>query len=98
VEEKGSQEADLFTFTGTINLITVRILIQDSKSRKYLSADISWASLPEEGREFPTTTWAYDLAKHLLNGSFQIMLHFPESGELVHFDDGVGLAKRYQPA
>jgi hypothetical protein len=76
-------------------LLYMRILVQDILSGKYLTARVKWTSAPLDGRAFPTTGWAYDIAHHVLTGRFRVVLHFPESGDLETVVYGVGDCKQF---
>jgi hypothetical protein len=74
----------------------MRILVQDIESNKYLTREGEWTTAPTEARDFPITTLAYDVAKHVTSGRFGVILHFCESGELVNLVQGSGWAVRRQ--
>jgi hypothetical protein len=68
----------------------MRILIRNSASKKYLTSRVAWTSAPGGGRDFPTVLWAYDIARHVVSGRFEVVLEFPASGEVVNALDGLG--------
>ncbi len=70
----------------------MRILIQQVGDRRYYSGNGGWTMAVADALGFPSTALAHTIARHMLSGEFRVMLHLPESGGLLDFDGGTGLA------
>ena len=67
------------------------ILIENNDTLEYLTATGLWTKNPREGKLFPATRAAFMAAKQEAIGKFNIVWHFPATGQFINLDHGRGL-------
>jgi len=68
----------------------MRILIQNVKSRKYLAGVRKFVGAVRHAKDFAAPVLAYEIGKNVIAGRFRVVLHFPESGQVIDFMEGTG--------
>ena len=68
----------------------MRILIQNVESRKYLAGARKCVAAVRQAKDFAAPVLAFEVGKNLIAGKFRVVLHFPESGQIVDFMEGTG--------
>jgi hypothetical protein len=70
----------------------MKVLIKDPELRQYLAAGGGWTANVDEADDFIVTTIAYNFARQRMPSHFEIVLHLPETNELIVFAEGLGRA------
>jgi len=68
----------------------MNILIENYDTLEYLTVAGQWTKDPLEGRCFPATTAAVQVAKRESIGKFTIVCHIPQTNQMVNLDHGRG--------
>ena len=68
----------------------MNILIENTDTLEYLTVAGLWAKNPLEGKRFPATSAAYEVAKREPIGRFNIVSHIPETNQFINLDHGRG--------
>ena len=73
----------------------MRVLVQSGDNLKFLANDGDWVTSVEAAKDVPVAALGFYIARHFSGGPFRVMLHSPETGELIHFVEGMGRAARF---
>jgi hypothetical protein len=68
----------------------MKVIIQDTKTKAYLSADGRWVANIAEAQDFLTLLRAYHFAKEATSRNFEVLLHCPEDDYSAGIINGVG--------
>lgn len=68
----------------------MNILIENHDTLEYLTVAGQWTKNPLEGRHFPATVAALQVAKREPIGKFTIVCHIPETDQFINLDHGRG--------
>jgi hypothetical protein len=68
----------------------VNILIENPDSLEYLTVDSHWTKLPADGKRFPRTGAAFDVARKEPIGKFNIVGFIPETRQFINLNHGRG--------
>jgi len=68
----------------------MHILIENTDTHEFLNAQSGWTKNPLEGKPFKSRRLAFGAARLEPIGKFNIVLHFPQSEQLVNLDHGRG--------
>ena len=68
----------------------MNILIENCDTLEYLTAAGQWTKNPLEGRCFPATAAAFQVAKRELIGKFNIVCHISQTDQFINLDHGRG--------
>jgi len=68
----------------------MNILIENYDTLEYLTVAGQWTKDPLEGRCFPITTAAVQVARREPIGKFNIVCHIPKTDQMINLDHGRG--------
>jgi hypothetical protein len=68
----------------------MNILIENDATLEYLTTSGQWAKNPLEGKRFPATAAAFEVAKREPIGRFNIVSHIPQTNQFINLDRGRG--------
>lgn len=68
----------------------MNILIENLETLEYLAEAGKWTKNPNEGRCFPATRAATQIAKREAIGKFNIVCHIPATNQFINLDHGRG--------
>jgi hypothetical protein len=68
----------------------MNILIENTDTHEYLNAQSGWTKNPLEGKAYKNRRLAFGAARLEPIGKFNIVLHIPQSEQLVNLDHGRG--------
>ena len=66
----------------------MKVLIQDGRSKKYLTAVGGWVNDAREGENFVSHRHAYEVARHTATDEFNIVLYSALGGYAFPVDQG----------
>lgn len=69
---------------------SVNILIENCDTLEYLTEAGKWTKNPCDGRRFPATAAALQIAKREPIGKFNIVCHIPGTNQFINLDHGRG--------
>ena len=69
---------------------SMNILIENADSLEYLADDSRWTKIATDGKLFPRTGSAYDVAKKEAIGKFNIVGYVPETRQFINLHHGRG--------
>ena len=75
---------------GSVLRWPMNILIENNDTLEYLASAGGWTKNPRDGKSFPATRTAFMAAKHEAIGRFNIVWHFPDTGQFYNLDHGRG--------
>ena len=65
-------------------------MIENADSLEYLTVDNHWSKIAAEGKHFPRTGAAFDVAKKEAIGKFNIVGYVPETRQFINLNHGRG--------
>jgi len=68
----------------------MNILVEHIETLEYLTDAGQWTKNPLKGKQFATTTIAFQAAKHEAIGRFNIVCHIPQTNQFINLDHGRG--------
>jgi hypothetical protein len=68
----------------------MNILIENYDTLEYLTVAGQWTKDPLEGRCFPATVAALQIARREPIGKFNIVCHIPQTNQMINLDHGRG--------
>jgi len=68
----------------------MNIMIENADSLEYLTVDNHWSKIAAEGKHFPRTGAAFDVAKKEAIGKFNIVGYVPETRQFINLNHGRG--------
>lgn len=68
----------------------MNILIEDADTLKYLTSTGSWTKNVAEGRSFPASDAAFQVAKKEPVGKFNIVCYIAQSKQFINLNHGKG--------
>ena len=68
----------------------MNILIENHETLEYLTEAGQWTKNPLKARRFPASTAAFQTAKTVPVGKFNIVCHIPATNQFVNLDHGRG--------
>ena len=68
----------------------MNILIENSETLEYLTKTGQWTKNPLDGKPFPATEAAFQVAKREAVGKFNIVCYIPETYQFNNLDHGRG--------
>lgn len=68
----------------------MNIMIENCDTLEYLTGAGRWTKNPLEGRCFPATMAALQVAKREAIGKFTVVCHIPETDQFINLDHGRG--------
>ena len=68
----------------------MNIMIENADSLEYLTGDNHWTKIPADGKHFPRTGAAFDVAKKEAIGKFNIVGYIIETRQLINLNHGRG--------
>ena len=71
-------------------LETMNILIENADSLEYFVGDHRWTKIAADGKPFPRTAAAFELAKKEAVGKFNIVGYIAETRQLINLNHGRG--------
>jgi hypothetical protein len=69
---------------------SMNILIENQETFEYLTEAGQWTKNPHDGRNFPATKAALQVARHEAIGKFNIVCHIPQTDQFINLDHGRG--------
>ena len=69
---------------------SMNIMIENADSHEYLTGDNLWTKNAVEGKHFPRTGAAFDVAKKEAIGKFNIVGYVPETQQFINLNHGRG--------
>jgi len=68
----------------------MNILIENCDTNEFLNAQSGWTKNPVEGKAYKSQRLAFVAARQEPIAKFNIVLHFPQTEQLVNLDHGRG--------
>jgi hypothetical protein len=68
----------------------MNILIENDATAEYLISAGQWTKDPLNGKSFPATQAAFQIAKQEAIGKFNIVCHIPQTNQFINLDHGRG--------
>ncbi len=68
----------------------MNIMIENADSLEYLAADNRWTKFAADGKHYPRTGAAFDVAKKEPIGKFNIVGYITETKQLINLNHGRG--------
>jgi hypothetical protein len=65
-------------------------MIENADSLEFFTADNLWTNIIANGKQFPRTLAAFDVAKKAAIGKFNIIGYIPETKQFINLDHGRG--------
>jgi len=75
---------------GSVLRCPMNILVENNDTLEYLASAGRWTKNPRDGKCFPATRTAFMAAKQEAIGKFNIVRHFPATGQFINLDHGRG--------
>ena len=69
---------------------SMNILIENNETSEYLTTAGQWTKNPLEGRQFPASEAAFQVAKREAIGKFNIVCHIPQTNQFINLNHGRG--------
>ena len=76
----------------------MNILIENADNLQYLTNDNHWTKIAADGKHFPRTGAAFDVAKKESIGKFNIVGYVPETRQFINLNHGRGRGAVENPA
>ncbi len=77
-------------FSHLLRWRSMNIMIENADSLEYLTVDNHWTKIAADGKHFPRTGAAFDVAKKEAIGKFNIVGYVPETRQLINLNHGRG--------
>jgi len=77
-------------FSHLLRWRSMNIMIENADSLEYLTVDNHWSKIAAEGKHFPRTGAAFDVAKKEAIGKFNIVGYVPETRQFINLNHGRG--------
>jgi len=77
-------------FSHLLRWRSVNIMIENADSLEYLTVDNHWTKIAADGKHFPRTGAAFDVAKKEAIGKFNIVGYVPETRQFINLNHGRG--------
>jgi len=68
----------------------MNILIENADNHEYLTGDSTWSKIAANGKRFPRTGAAFDVAKKEAVGKFNIVGYIAETRQFINLNHGRG--------
>lgn len=68
----------------------MNIMIENADSLEYFTGDNLWTKIAADGKHFPRTGAAFDVAKKESIGKFNIVGYIPETRQFINLNHGRG--------
>jgi hypothetical protein len=75
----------------------MNILIEDAETLEYLAGDGRWTKNVTDGKRFPATAGAFEVAKREPIRKFNIVRYISQTKQLVNLDHGRGKGPQTSP-
>lgn len=77
-------------FSHLLRWRSINIMIENADSLEYLTVDNHWTKIAAEGKHFPRTGAAFDVAKKEAIGKFNIVGYVSETRQFINLNHGRG--------
>ena len=77
-------------FSHLLRWRSMNIMIENADSLEYLTVDNHWSKIAAEGKHFPRTGAAFDVAKKEAIGKFNIVGYVSETRQFINLNHGRG--------
>ena len=77
-------------FSHLLRWRSVNIMIENADSLEYLTVDNHWTKIAADGKHFPRTGAAFDVAKKEAIGKFNIVGYVSETRQFINLNHGRG--------
>lgn len=77
-------------FSHLLRWRSMNIMIENADSLEYLTVDNHWTKIAADGKHFPRTGAAFDVAKKEAIGKFNIVGYVPETRQFINLNHGRG--------